>query len=555
MSGSRRSLWQLTIFASWLTYAQALAQPDFVSLPMNDGVALATDVWRASDTPRPVLLRRTPYGRAFEAQEWLDEGYVVVSQDVRGRGDSAGTFLPFATDEADARTTIDWIAAQPWSNGRVGMIGASAEGIVQYQAIAAAPSALACTSIRFATHDVHSAMLPGGAWRTELDSAWLNMIGAPSVIDVWRGHEARDAFWEPLALSRDELRNARMPVFIVGGFFDIFAPDQARIAHELPQHAQDVTVVLGPWTHGSFEPQQGELRYPDDAALASLDDEQRAFFSACLRGAPAPALPKVRYYLTELGERGGDDDLFAVRGEWRASETWPPRDVHVETWAFDPDQSALSLNPSDPVPTRGGGNFSEPAGPFSQAEIDRRADVYLATTEPLAETLELVGTPRAFVWAASATDDIDVVVRFEQVTPRGEAIAFADGVRRGRFVRGYDTLRALKPGEPTLFEVELGPIALRVNQGAALRVAISGASSPRYEPNPNRALPLLKSAAPVATTLTLFIDPEHPSRIELPVLRGTLPRAKPRWRWVWPSGAALLAGAVSLALLRLRRRT
>ncbi|HEX5661261.1 MAG TPA: CocE/NonD family hydrolase, partial [Polyangiales bacterium] len=365
-------------------------------------------------------------------------------------------------------------------------------------------------------------------------------------------------------LRSDEMKKVHHPVFIVGGFFDIFAPDESRIASELPRHARDVSIVLGPWTHAGPAAMQGELVYPRDAALPSLDDEERAYFAWCLRGAARPVLPAVRYYLSELGER--EHDKFAMRGEWRTSERWPPAQTHAVSLFLAPDHGlatqtaagapvALELDPSDPMPTRGGGNFSTPAGPFEQSELDRRRDVYVATTAPLTSPLELVGTPRAFVWAASTTDDLDVVVRFEQVTPDGEVVAFADGLRRGRFVQGDDAIRPLKPGEPTLFAVELGPIALRVREGSALRIAISGASSPRYEPNPNRALPLSTAAAPVAATLSLYLDPAHPSRLELPLLRGALPTGSPP-RGILSHGWALLAlvAGIVAAGVRFRRR-
>jgi predicted acyl esterase len=504
---------------------------------MTDGVSLATDVWRDGDTPRPTLLRRTPYGRAMDAKQvrkMLDDGFVVVSQDVRGRGDSSGLFLPFSTDEADGHATLTWIASQPWSNGKVGTFSGSAEGIVQYQAMAGAPRELACVSTRVATHDVYSGMVPGGAWRTDLDSDWLTAIGASSVIGVWRAHEIKDAFWDSLTLSPDEMAKVAHPVSIVGGFYDIFALDQARLARELPQHAKDVSIVLGPWTHGGWlGSEQGQLRYPNDVVLP-LEEEQRAFFAYCLQGKPRPNVAKVRYYLTELGDIQTAEGHFIANGSWREDTLWPPAAVHTETLYLAPDNRLdgqplpappveLPLDPADPLPSRGGGNFSTPAGPHEQTELDRRQDVYLAATPALKEAVELVGSPRAFIWAASATDDIDVVVRIEQVTPSGKVIAFADGIRRGRFVRGYDAIRPLTPGEPTLFELELGPLALRVIEGAAVRIAISGASTPRYEPNPNRALPLSEAGKPVATTLTIFRDPAHPSRVELPVLRGALP--------------------------------
>ena len=113
-----------------------------VMVPMPDGTRLRTDVWRPDPAqfpgPRPVILRRTPYGRGFPFPQSLLvwnladlNGYIVVSQDVRGRGGSEGTFLPFFTDAVDGPATMRWIEQQDWCDGNIGSFGASAEGIVQ----------------------------------------------------------------------------------------------------------------------------------------------------------------------------------------------------------------------------------------------------------------------------------------------------------------------------------------------------------------------------------------------------------------------------------------
>ena len=144
-----------------------------VPVPMRDGKNLATDVWLGANDSvskkHPVLLRRTPYGRAIDAaslQASLNAGFMVVSQDVRGRGDSEGDFLPFLNDAADGPATMAWIASQAWSNGSIGTYGGSAEGIVQLMAAGEGPPALKCAMPTVPTDDIYEALYPGGAWRT-----------------------------------------------------------------------------------------------------------------------------------------------------------------------------------------------------------------------------------------------------------------------------------------------------------------------------------------------------------------------------------------------------
>lgn len=531
-------------------HAQAVLQTVRVAMP--DGVELATDVWtRFLDAGAyPVLLRRTPYGRAVtqeQANNLIAAGYVLVSQDVRGRGESTGEFLPFFDDKVDGSATIDWIATQSWSNGRVGTYSASAEGIVQYMAMADAPEALRCAQVMVPTHDLYESFFPGGAWRTDLGTNWLTSLGAMGALDTLKSHEVRDEFWDRATLSTREMASIDHPVFIVGGMFDIFASSEVRAFNELranvaPAARADVFLVMGPWTHGGTgSRRQGELLYPTSAIYTDNVTDFVSYFDWCLRDAPRPSLPALRYFITELTDTVSVDPIdsaqvIEAQGEWRNADRWPPAGVQDVTMFLQADdvlsgvqpsaaaaQIALALDPSDPAPSLGGGNLTTAAGPFDQSALDARSDVYVTQTAAVTEPVEVIGNVRARIWAASATSDIDVIIRIEDLTPGGKAVAFSDGIRRGRFASGYDALVAMMPGEPVLFDIEVGPMALRLAEGHALRIAISSVSAPRYEPNPNVAEPLATAPAPQATTLTLFRDAEHASRFDIPVALGTLP--------------------------------
>lgn len=528
------------------------AVSETVRVPMPDGVTLETDIWRPvlDNSPRPVLLRRTPYGRAIDfavAQNIISAGYNLVSQDVRGRGQSGGVFEPFFDDKIDGKATIDWIATQPWSNDRVGSYSGSAEGIVQYMAMASAPEALRCAHLTVPTHALYEGIFPGGAWRTELGTKWLTDLGASPVIDLWKSHEARDAYWDDATLSIAEMAGIDHPVFIVGGMFDIFAPSQVRALRELQANVAvasrgDVFLVLGPWTHGGYLGRnQGQLLYPEDAPYAAYVTDLLAYMDWCLKGAARPTFAPVRYYLTELTDELVPDpannaqQLIAARGEWREASTWPPPASRAYPFYVRADDRLrgepeptgapvpISVNPASAVPSLGGGNLSTAAGPFDQKTIDERDDVLVFQTEAASEVVEIVGSPRAELWVSSATSDLDVVVRVEALTPKGHAVALADGILRGRFAGGFDKLRPLVPNEATRFVIEVGPLAVRLPVGHALRIAISGSSAPRYEPNPNVGQPLSMKPAAEATTLTLYRDDAHRSRVILPVHSGALP--------------------------------
>jgi len=319
-------------------HAQAL--PTTVQVTMPDGVTLATDVWTPllSQEKRPVLLRRTPYGRAIDfqiAQALVAQGFVLVSQDVRGRGNSQGTFEPFFDDEVDGRATMAWIAEQSWSNGRIATYSNSAEGIVQFMAMGDAPEALRCAHLGMPTHDVYEGLFPGGAWRTELGTQWLTDLGAADVVTLWKSHEVRDDYWDDAVLTTEEMTKIKHPVFIVGGMFDVFAPSQVRALRELQTHADpsvrnDMFLVIGPWTHGGIgERVQGDLLYPEDAPYVAAVDELLAYVRWCTQDGPRPDRAQVRYYQTEVTDEVANDPKtntprIVARGTWLESTTWPP---------------------------------------------------------------------------------------------------------------------------------------------------------------------------------------------------------------------------------------
>jgi predicted acyl esterase len=519
----------VTLAWSAAASAQVIQAEEMVA--MRDGTRLATTVWRVDDTPRPVLLRRTPYGRAIAADAVagvLGQGYVLVSQDVRGRGGSEGTFIPFQGDADDGFDAIGWIAEQPWSNDRVGTYGGSAEGITQLMATGAAPAALECAIPMVATADMHEAIYPGGAWRTELGTAWLNGLMEPEALAQLRMHEARDAYWDAMRWDATEIARVDIPIFMIGGTFDIFAigtPATFHAARTGSMRQGDQFLLFGPWVHGAGQRMNGELLFPEGALYAAYIAELLAFFDWCLKDGPRPTWAPVRYWVTELAGSGTEP-----LGEWRDAQDWPPPSTAI-TFAVNADGTLapgttadaapveLPSDPINPIPSLGGGNLTTAAGPYDQGAIDARDDVFIAETAPVGQLVEVIGDVRASIFASSATDDVDVIVRLMQVTPSGQSILLTDGIRRGRFVRSLAQAEPLTPGMPARFDLDVGPVSIALAPGHSLRIAIQATSSPRYEPNPGTSAPIA-TAVPQATTLRLHFSSTEPSTIVLPIARG-----------------------------------
>lgn len=519
--------------------AAAFAQQTY-QVPMRDGVTLATEVWRPDGavTARPVILRRTPYGRAMDAgtiNALLYYGYTVVSQDVRGRGDSGGEFVPFMDDHADGPDTMTWVAAQPFCNGKIGTYSASAEGIVQLMAAPEAPSSLKCAHVGVATGDVYEGIMPGGAWRKELTTDWLNGLGEPAALTLLRSHEAGDAYWDPVRLTPAKRATVKAPMLLYGGFFDIFAKDTVQTHRLLQQEAEasvrgDMFLVFGPWTHGGTGTNvQGEVTFPADAAYQNMVSDLSAWLSWCLQAGTRPSWQAVRYYRMKLG-----DDGRSATGQWLGADAWPPASTATTFYVHSNGSLTTKLpvggiawklhsDPAAPIPSRGGGNLNTAAGPMDQSGIDSLADVMTATTLPATEDVVIVGDVTAKVWAASSSTDADAIVRLSDVTPSGRVLMLADGIRRGRFVAGTDAIRPMTPGQVVAFDIEVGPVSFVLPKGHSVRMSIQTTSSPRYEVNPGVATPLSQNPTPVAYDLTVYRDNAHPSSITLPIVSGSIP--------------------------------
>ena len=143
-STGQRLLAMLLLLPLLLATSPVFSQSrETVMVPMRDGVNLATNIYLpAGNGPWPVVLTRTPYdkdGLDDRAATYNERGYALISQDVRGRNDSEGENRPFENDMEDGYDTVEWIAAQDFSNGKIGIFGPSAPGITSNLAAAAAP--------------------------------------------------------------------------------------------------------------------------------------------------------------------------------------------------------------------------------------------------------------------------------------------------------------------------------------------------------------------------------------------------------------------------------
>jgi len=198
----------ISMFLIIIAYQIILAQTTFM-IPMRDSIELATTICLPPDTasaPVPVVLNRTPYGRN-EGGAFKDSLFAhcigFVCQDTRGRGGSEGADSLFLDngwgERQDGYDAVEWLATQPWCNGKIGLYGGSAHAITGYLCAAANPPHLACGFVAMAASDLYEhAVYPGGCYRREQIDGWTALQGLTHMRDLFVENYIYDWRWDEL---------------------------------------------------------------------------------------------------------------------------------------------------------------------------------------------------------------------------------------------------------------------------------------------------------------------------------------------------------------------
>ena len=499
---------------------------------VDDGVVLVADAWRpGSGGPWPVLLQRLPYGRSVASTpvlphpSWLaSHGYLVVVQDVRGRGDSGGEFEPFVHAASDGAATIEWAARLPDSNGIVGTYGFSYQGLLQIYAAAERPPSLRAIAPMMCTPDPYDGWTyEGGAPRWAFACFWAAQLAGqergegPAPYDLgampasaalgddpprwfvdWMAYtDGADEFWQA---RRPDLSAIDVPAFVVGGWFDDFSSGSLSLASEL-----GAELHIGPWSHMPWGSRAGDFELGPDAGPREISSALVAFFDRELKGIGPEPSERVRYYTHGDG--------------WKSSPAWPPptteqvlharSDGNANSRHGDgrlvestPDDRQLTdvivVEPLFPYP--GDESPLTDEGPSS----DRR-DVCCYIAAPSTSRRTISGTPRVGVTTRSDRPTHDVVVSL---------VLDEDGAPPRRLCSGVQRLPDAAPGAERHCVIELRPVSWVIPSGARLRVDISGARFPAFALNPHTSVAGANSVSAadtaVATIEVLEVDVHLP---------------------------------------------
>jgi putative CocE/NonD family hydrolase len=472
---------------------------------MSDGTHLVADAWRPAEDGRfPVLLQRLPYGRSVASAPVLPSpehlarlGYAVVVQDVRGRGDSDGTWVPFVHEASDGAETVEWAASLPFSDGRVVTYGFSYQGLNQLLAAARRPRGLVGIAPMMCAADARGMVAEGGAIMWEATAPWAAQLAtsemdnrarsadllarplrqaigadAPSWYADWVERPDDDEYWVSLAA---DLNAIDVPAFTVVGCADSFAAANVRWLPLL-----DVEAVLGPWGHMPWGTTLGSLDL-EDANPKVATSAFLGFLARVLGG--SEERPSARYYAVGLG--------------WKAAATFPPPG---EPWVL------YARSSGDANSRYGGGELveadtgvdlgdvivSEPLVPYPASgtpfpdvrSSEERRDVLVYTSFVVDEHVLFAGSPVVVVRLTADGPCIDLVA----------ALVFVSGGSAIRAAHGIARLGDVDADRPKDVVVTLGPIAWNLGPDDAVRLDLSCTASPLYAVNPQTELKLASAA-------------------------------------------------------------
>ena len=576
----KHCLLALALTAIALTSPARSATPNTVTyernvlVPMRDGVKLHADIYRPdAEGKYPVLLTRTPYDKnnavAFGLQG-AARGYVVIIQDVRGRYTSEGTWYPFKNEPNDGYDTVEWAAALPYSNGKVGMFGGSYVGATQMlTAIAHPPHLAGICPVVTASNYHENWTYQGGALEQWFDESWTTQLAAdtlnrdiasrtdplngimtlpaadypllrpkqkaqgkttarlaPYLLD-WLDHPNFDDYWKSIAIE-NHYADIAVPALNIAAWYDIFQGGSLRNymgikalgGTDTARHGQQLMVIVG--GHAGNGPKIGDVDFGPGSHF-DQDETTLRWYDYLFKGVQnefASGKP-VRIFVMGLNQ-------------WRDEDGWPLARAH-NTRYFLHANGSLSLaspggekpdqyiyDPENPVQTIGGPLCCRPLptgiGPQDQRPAEARNDVLVYTLAAFAKNTEVTGPISLDLYVSSSAVDTDFTGMLVDVWPNGYAQNLTSGILRLRYRNSNEKPELSNPGQTYHVTLDLWATSNVFLAGHKLRLEVSSSNFPRFDRNLNTGENQAHSTSVVKATNVIYHDKTHPSALIVPIV-------------------------------------
>ncbi len=562
-----------------------------VSIPMRDGVNLNGTLYRAvgATAPEPCVFTLTPYISASyhdRGMYFAANGYVFMTVDVRGRGNSGGTFTPMLQEAKDGHDIVEWFARQPYCNGKVTMWGGSYAGYNQWATAKEFPKGLGTIvpvaspkpgvdypmrSNLFYGYDVTWLTLVSGKaaqddifgdgkfwasnfrrWYTShAPFATLDSIaGLPSpIFQEWISHPTLGPYWDAFNPTGDELAKLELPILSVTGQYDGDQPGALALYDDHMRHGTEAAkakhfLVIGPWDHSGTRTPRAEVGGVTfgKASLVDMNALHKAWYDWTLKDGTRPEFLKDRV-------------AFYVSGEeaWRYAPTLEAVTASTQTWYLDSVASRANdvfasgslvrdrkgvgkpdSYVSDPLDTRslrlhdgkeGGGYLVD-----QRAELLGDAPRLVYHTAPFEADTDLAGFFKLSAWIEIDQPDTDFQVDITEIKADGSSLALSKDVMRARYRESLHEGKLVKPGAIERYDFHsFDFMAQRIAKGSRLRLVISPINSMYFEKNYNAGGVVAQESGKDArkVRVRLYHDARRPSALVVPIAAKSSVPAKP----------------------------
>lgn len=540
-----------------------------VACTMEDGIVLYADIYRPdTEEQYPVLLMRQPYGRALASTVshahplwYAEQGYIVVIQDVRGRGESEGEFEPFIHEAADGFTTVEWAATLSGSTGEVGMYGFSYQGLTQWAAASKHPKALKAIIPSMCPIDVYHGMIyPQGSfaignhlpWAYQLARDTAQRAGDHSAIERctqimkessqqvthlpiidrdplleqyfstyydWVEHPQYDDYWEQRNWINDVVQHP-IPTLHIGGWYDGFLEGTLQSYQALQATSDSNTcfhhLIIGPWTHIPWGRYAGGIDHGAESH-GDVHLAQVRWFNYWLKGHTDLELEQqspIRYY-----ERGSQQWLVANHVPEEAKQLFYLSSSAIPAnGSMGGGQLIVASEKVSGVPDVFVYDARLPMPASGWLPLDRnmqqdRYEILVYTSEPLPEDISLWGTPSLDAYVQSVSGATELVATLSIITAEGKA----------QFV----TLGRVDIAEPSIDQaqpehvcIQMRPVGIHIPAGSMIRLELTGSAFPLIVRHPNNGSATTKHTVAEGdlqmATVVVYHSPDWLSHVSLP---------------------------------------
>jgi hypothetical protein len=500
-------------------------------------------------------------------------GYVVIAQDVRGRFESEGEWYPFKNESQDGYDTVEWAAALPYSNGRVGMFGGSYVGATQFLAAIAHPPHLAGICPTVTASNYHDGWTyQGGAFEQWFNESWTtglamdtmrrrvdkngDALGGTKVLPLraypilqvpetddlapyfadWLGHPNFDAYWKQWSIE-DHYSQIQVPVLSVAAWYDIFLGGSLKnyvrlkteAGTEVARKGQRLAVSVG--GHAGGPRKVGALDFGEKLPTDE-DEAMLRWYDWLLKGE------------TNGVEKEKPVKIFVMgKNEWREEDDWPLARAKTTRYYLHAATAANGLSgsgtlstmapaeekpdqyvydPTDAVPTIGGplccGALPTGIGPEDQRPAEARSDVLVYTTPAFAKDTEVTGPVSLDLYVSSSAVDTDFTAMLVDVWPNGFAQNLTSGILRLRYRNSQEKPELANPGETYHITVDLWATSNVFLAGHKMRLEVSSSNFPRFDRNLNTGEEQARATRTIKATNLIYHDKAHPSALIVPIV-------------------------------------